>query len=142
MSIKNTASFYVLGFIFMFFGLNGLLHNAIMQAMHVVPPPMPEQAMAFIGAMMATPYFTPLLASTQILCGFGLFFNIARPLFLVVLAPVIVQIFCFHAFLTPGFGNVILPIIIGLLEIISAWQVRSAFAPLFGKQDSSCCRSC
>jgi hypothetical protein len=51
------------------------------------------------------------------------------PFALVLLAPVVVNIFAFHAFLDPG--NIALGIVLGVLEAYLAWYYREAFLPLF-----------
>lgn len=110
----------LLGLIFFVFGLNGLLH--------FIPNPKeapPEAALAFVTAMLKTGYFLQLLGGTQALAGFLLLINRFVPLALTVLAPVIVNIIAFHAFLAPtGFvpGAIAL-----VLEIYLAWAYRDAF---------------
>ena len=51
------------------------------------------------------------------------------PFALVLLAPVLVNIMLFHAFLAPS-GN-LLAIVLCLLALIVAWQHRRAFDSLF-----------
>lgn len=98
----------LLGLIFFVFGLNGFLHFLPM-------PPMQDKAAAFFGGLMATGYFLPVLAGTQVLAGAMLLVGAFVPLALVMLAPVILQIFLFHAFVdTKGLGMALL---IGALEI-------------------------
>lgn len=65
------------------------------------PPPL-EGAMAdFFKGMMATKYFFFLLKGTEIICGLLLISGRFVPLALVVLAPVILNIFLIHLFLAP-----------------------------------------
>ena len=57
----NVGARILLGLVFFVCGLNGFLN--------FIPPPstpMPEQAMAFIGALVATGYMLPLVAGTQV----------------------------------------------------------------------------
>lgn len=78
------------------------------------PPPM-EGAMAdFFKGMAATGYFFYLLKGTEIACGLLLLIGRFVPLALVVLAPIILNIFLIHAFLAPE--GVILAVVLGLLE--------------------------
>ncbi len=107
------AARLILGFIFFVFGLNGFLN-------FIPVPPMPENVMAFMGALMNTGYFLPLLKTTEVTCGALLLTNIAVPLALIVLAPITIQIFFFHLFLTPGIENLIMPIFILTLQIFLA----------------------
>ena len=63
------------------------------------PPPL-EGAMAdFFKGMMATGYFFYLLKGTEIVCGLMLLSGFFVPLALVVLAPIVLNIFLVHAFL-------------------------------------------
>ena len=74
------------------------------------PPPMEGPIGEFFSGMAATGYFFYLLKGTEIVCGLFLILGRLVPLALVVLAPVILNIFLIHAFLLPS-G---LPIAIGL----------------------------
>ena len=94
---------FLMGLMFFVFGLNGFLH--------FIPQPktaMPEGAVAFVGALLLANRFVPLA--------------------LALIAPVIVNIIAFHAFLAPsgaGMGAVVL-----VLEIYLAWAYRKAFLPM------------
>ncbi len=99
----------LLGLIFFVFGLMGLLN--------LVPPPpdMPEGLMTFTKGLAASIYFMPFLKMTEIVCGILLLTGWFVPLALVVLAPIVLNIFLTHAFLAPsGLG---IAIVIGLLTI-------------------------
>jgi putative oxidoreductase len=65
------------------------------------PPPMEGPIADFFKGMMATHYFFFLLKGTEIVCGLLLIINRKVPLALVVLAPVILNIFLVHAFMMP-----------------------------------------
>ena len=96
---------------------------------HVGEPTLPPRATAFAGALANTPYMMPLLWSTEIVAGLMLLSGILVPIALLLLAPVVVNIALFHAFLAPaGAGPAAL--VIGL-QIFLAWQYRRAFEPLF-----------
>ena len=88
----------LLGLIFVVFGLNGFFNFIPMSSM----PPMPEKAMAFMGGLMGSGYFMPFLAGTQTLCGALLVIGAFVPLALIVLAPIVINIILFHAFLAPS----------------------------------------
>lgn len=99
----------LLGLIFFVFGLNGFFHFIPMKQQ------MAPAAMTFFQGMMATRYFFPLLAGTQVVTGALLLTGAFVPLALVVLAPVILNIFLFHAFVqTQG---IVLALVLGFLEI-------------------------
>lgn len=109
-----------MGLMFVVFGLNGFLN--------FIPPPkdpIPEEAMAFAGAMMKTGYLLKLVKGTEVFVGVLLLLNRFVPLALVIIAPVIVNIVAFHAFLAPT--GVVLGIVILALELYLAWAYRSAF---------------
>ena len=118
-----TVARVLLGLMFAVFGLNGFLD--------FIPPPTtppPEGAMAFAMALMKTGYMMPLIKGTELLVGVLLLLNRFVPLALVVLAPVLVNIVAFHAFLAPA-GVGMLIVIVGL-ELHLAWSYRSAYRSL------------
>ena len=79
----------------------------------------------FMKGMAATGYFFYLLKATEIICGLMLMSGFFVPLALVVLAPVVLNIFFVHAFMTPP-QQLVLPIVMGLLMIYLAF-----FSPLY-----------
>lgn len=117
------ASRILMGLLFLVTGLNGFL-NFLPQPSE----PMPEGALAFIGAMMKTGYLFPLVMGTQLAVGVLLLSNRFVPLALVLLAPVVINIIAFHLFLArPGLGAAFL--VLGL-HLYLAWAYRKAFHPL------------
>jgi uncharacterized membrane protein YphA (DoxX/SURF4 family) len=125
MSLVETGARVVLGLIYFVFGLNGFL-NFIPQ-----PPDMPQAAMGFIGGLAATGYFFPVLKITEILGGAALLAGRFKALALIVLAPITVQIFLFHAVLTPGISNLIMPLVMVVLSLIIAYSQKDKYAQLF-----------
>ena len=126
--VVPAAARLLLGLIYFVFGLNGFLNF-----LKITPPPMPEAAMAYFGGLVKSGYFIPVLGATETLGGFLLLTGFAAPLALVVLAPVTLQIILFHAFLTPGLPNLVLPIIMVALHITAAGGYRRIYRPLFSK---------
>jgi len=122
MSIAKIILRSLLGLTFLVFGLNKLLH-------FIPNPPEPPAAMDFFGALFRTGYFLPLLASVEVISGALLLTGIVVPFALVMLAPVIVNIFMFHLFLAPA-GLPVAGVIV-VLEVVLAWMHRDAYAPLF-----------
>lgn len=120
----STISRYLLGLIFLLSGIVGLFN--------LVPPPpeMPAAMMEFMKGMMAAKYFFPLLKLTEMICGLLLLVRIAPALMLMILAPVTINILFVHAFLTPGIGNLVVPLIILTLHVLSAVNYWPVYRPL------------
>ncbi len=115
------------GLAFLVFGMNKFLH--------FIPNPQESPAaMDFLGALFRTGYFLPLLAATEIVSGALLLSGIFAPFALVLIAPVIVNIFMFHVFLAPS--GLPMAVIFVALELALAWQYRWAYAPMFSSNRS------
>ncbi len=99
----------LIGFVFFVSGLAGLFKLA------PVPPDLPERLMTFNAGLEATGYFMVLLKLTETICGLAILAGQFVPLALVVLAPVMLNIFLVHAFMAPS--GLPLAIILGLLMI-------------------------
>ena len=100
--------------------LLGLVFFASGIAFFLTTPPPPEGAMAdFFKGMMATGYFFYLLKGTEIACGLLLLSGRFVPLALVVLAPVILNIFLVHTFMMPQ--GLPIALVLGALEIYLAF---------------------
>lgn len=111
----------LLGLIFFVFGLNGFLH--------FIPQPktpLPKPAIEFFMALLKTGYMLPLIMGTQLLCGVLLLANRFVPLALTLLAPVIVNIILFHAFLSPS--GIAPGAVSVVLELYLAWAYRKSYA--------------
>lgn len=106
----------LLGLIFFVFGLNGFL-NFIPQ-----PENMPEQMVTIMNGFMAMKYFFPFLKGTEVVCGLLLLSGYFVPLSLIVLAPIILNIFLLHLFAAPE--GLVIAIVIGLLEIYLAFFAK------------------
>jgi hypothetical protein len=115
----------LLGLVFFVFGLDYFLHF-----MPAPQGPFPAGAMALGGAMMKSGYLFELIKGTEVLCGALLLGNLFVPLALVVIAPVVVNIVAFHAFLEPA-GLPLAFILVALLAYLG-WAYREAFRPLLG----------
>jgi len=110
-----------LGLAFFVFGLNGFFH-------FLPQPPMSGPPADFAGALFATGYMFPLIKGTEVVAGLLLLSNRYVPLALALLAPVVVNIVAFHAFLAPA--GLALPIILLALQLYLARSYRYAFAPM------------
>ena len=124
MKIVSTIARYLAGAIFVVFGMNGFLH--------FIPFPPPEGLAAqFMSALFVSHYLTVIMA-VQVIAGVLLLVNRFVPLALAVLAPVIVNILCFHAFMAPS--GLPLALFVALLWALTFAAVRPAFASLFQAQ--------
>ena len=112
-----------LGLLLLVFGANGIL-----RFLHVPKPP--SRAEAFRRALSETGYMTPLWKAVEFLGAFFLLLNLWIPFALILLAPVLVNIFCFHLFLSRR-GLPLAAVLVACAGIL-AWAHRHAFAPLFG----------
>ena len=113
-----------MGLVFFGAGLSGLLN--------LVPPPetpMPENAMAFATGMMKAGYFFPLLKGTETVVGALLLSGRFVPLALAIIAPIVINIFAFHAFLTPE-QSLVIPALLVIIEVYLAYVYRAAYRPL------------
>src|ERR1700757_1866849 len=120
MKIFTNVSRFLLGFIFLVFGLNGFLHFIPM-------PPPSGVAGQFLGSMFVTKYLLFVFA-IQLIGGVLLLINRYVPLALTMLAPIIVNILLFHTLMAPsGLG---LAIVVTVLWIVVFLSVRAAFAGL------------
>lgn len=112
------------GLAFTLFGLDGFLHFL---PQPTTPPP--EGAMAFAIALFKSGYMFPLIKGTELAAGLLLLGNRFVPLALVLLAPVLVNIVAFHAFLAPD--GLALALVLVAIELALAWSYRDAYRPLF-----------
>jgi uncharacterized membrane protein YphA (DoxX/SURF4 family) len=127
-----TIARILLGLIFFVFGLMGLLN--------LVPPPpnLPEKLQAYMTGLMATGYFFPLLKGTEVICGALLLANLFVPLALVVLAPIVLNIFLVHTVLEPS--GLPMALLICALEVYLAFfasPYKETIRQLFRRKPAS-----
>jgi uncharacterized membrane protein YphA (DoxX/SURF4 family) len=118
-----TAARILIGLSFLVFGLDGFLH--------FIPQPttgIPEGALAFGAALFQTGYMFPLIKGTEVLAALLLLSNRFVPLALLLLAPVVVNIVAFHAFLAPD--GIVIAGVHAVLVAYVAWAHRRSFAPV------------
>ena len=120
MTIAATIARYLLGLIFLVFGLNGFFHFIPM-------PPPSGVAGAFMGSLFVSNYLVVVFL-LQVIPAVLLLINRYVPLALTFLAPIIVNIVLFHVFMAPS--GLPMAIIISVLWVLVALGVRSAFAGL------------
>lgn len=93
------------------------------------PPKQPSpEAEAFTMALTESHFIDPLLSFVYLIGGGALLQRRTAPLGILVLAPVVIVIFCFHLVLSGQWiwGTANLAWLLAL-----AWHFRSAFHPLF-----------
>lgn len=113
----------LIGLLFVVMGL-----NIVFQFLPQPPGQMSAGALAFGNGLAASRYMPVLLGGTQVLAGALLLVNLFVPLALVLLAPVIVNIVLFHAFLQPSGLAIAIPV--AAIEIYLAWVYRAYFRPV------------
>jgi putative oxidoreductase len=116
-----TGARIVLGLIFTVFGLNGFLH-------FLPQPPMSGPPAEYFTALVAMGYMLPIVMATELVAGLLLLSGRFVSLALTLLAPVIVNILCYH--LVVAKGGFILPLVVLAAEVYLAWAYRDAFAPM------------
>jgi hypothetical protein len=127
-----TAARVSLGLVFFFFGLIGVLSFVGLIPLSQPSTPPPQAAADFSAALMKTGYMFPLLKTTECVVGALLLANRYVPLALALIAPVVVNIVAFHAFLAPsGMG---LAAVVLALEVYLAWTYRQAYRPMLTKR--------
>jgi putative oxidoreductase len=120
MKITIVIARFLLGLIFLVFGLNGFLHFIPM-------PPPAGTAGQFMAALFVSNYLVVVFL-LQIIPAVLLLINRYVPLALSVLAPIIVNILLFHILMAPS--GLLLAMVVTALWIIVFLSVRSAFGGL------------
>lgn len=122
--MKNTyrLSRLLLGLILVVFGLNGFFS-------FIKPPDMSLKGSLFIRALVATDYMLPLWKGTEIVCGALLLMDVYVALAIVLVAPVVVNIFFFHLFLDRG--NLVIGVVMAALTFFVGWCQRAKYRALF-----------
>jgi hypothetical protein len=121
MKITSVIARFLLGLIFLVFGLNGFLH--------FIPASLPAGvAGQFVGALFVSNYLVVVFLF-QLISAILLLSNRYVPLALTLLAPVIVNILLFHILMAPT--GLVLAIIVAVLWIVVFLSVRSAFTGLW-----------
>lgn len=121
----TSAARIVLGLMFFVFGLNGFL-----QFIPVPAEGMTEAMMGLMNGLAGTGYFFPLLKGTEVLVGLMLLANFWVPLALVILSPIVVNIFAVHFFLDE-IKNIPIALLCVILMAYLGYSYRSYFSSLF-----------
>jgi hypothetical protein len=127
MKIATVIARFLLGLIFLVFGLNGFLH--------FIPAPPPSGiAGQFVGALYVSHYLVVIFL-LQLISAVLLLINRYVPLALTVLAPIIVNILLIHILMAPS--GLPLAIVVSVLWIFVFASVRSAFSGLLQQRVSA-----
>ncbi len=116
----------LLGLLFTVFGIMALF------GIGPEPPELEGKAGDFMGGLVGSGYFFQFLKITEILCGLLLLFGRYVPLALIVLAPIVLNIVLFHAFLARE-PDAIVGIVALLLGLFLARAYRSSFAGVLNR---------
>ena len=116
----STIARYLLGFVFLTFGLNGFLH-------FIPLPPPTGIAGQFLGAIVVSRLYVVLFL-LQIAPALLLLANRYVPLALTILGAIVFNILCIHIFMAPA--GLPLALLVTILWFLTAWSVRSSFAPI------------
>ncbi len=117
MKIASLIARYLLALIFLVFGFNGFFH--------FIPMQMPAGTGGqFMGAVFVSNFFI-VVYLLQVIPAILLFLGRFVPLALILIAPVIVNILCFHIFMAPS--GLPIAIFVLALWLLAASGVRSAF---------------
>jgi putative oxidoreductase len=119
MKILTIIARFLLGLIFVVFGLNMFLHFIPM------PPPPEGPARDFMTALFVSHYLY-VVGALQVVGGAALLIGRFVPLGLLLLGPVIVNILCFHIFMAPS--GLPLAIVVSVLALFLLWRYRASFA--------------
>jgi len=121
MKITIVIARFLLGLIFLTFGLNGFLH--------FIPASLPSgTAGQFVGALFVSNYLVVVFL-IQIVAAILLLTNRYIPLALTLLAPVIVNILLFHVLM--ALSGLPLALVVTVLWFVVFLSVRSAFTGLW-----------
>jgi putative oxidoreductase len=121
MRITAVIARFLLGLIFLVFGLNGFFH-------FIPAPPPTGVAGQFVGALFVS-HFLVVIFLLQIVGAILLLLNRYVPLALTLLAPIIINILLFHLLMAPS--GIPLAIVVTVLWVVVFLSVRSAFAGVF-----------
>jgi uncharacterized membrane protein YphA (DoxX/SURF4 family) len=119
----TTALRIIMGLIFVIFGINKF-------ANFMPAPELTESAGSFIGAIIGTGYMWEVMAVIYIIAGLLLLLNKAVPFALLLLAPMVVNIFLFHAILDPA-GLAGPSTLVAILQIALMYAYWDRFKGLF-----------
>ncbi len=122
LKIVSTVARFLLGLILFVFGLNGFL-------MFLPLPPLPQGAMDFVMALVNSGYEMTLVKGMEVVCGLMILSGFCVPFALVLIAPIVFNIFFFHAFLAPQ--GMLVPTVMLILWSFLVWAHRKHYQGVF-----------
>jgi putative oxidoreductase len=125
MKISVIITRSILGLIYLVFGLNFFLH-------FIPVAQLSGKAGAFEGGLFGAGYFFPFMKVIEIVGGLFLLINRYTAFFLLLLFPITLNIFLFHAFLAPVGVPLAGPML--LLNLFLGFAYRKYYAPIFTSQ--------
>ncbi len=126
MKIVSIVARYLLGLLFIVFGLNGFL-----DFIHE-PPPTNPLAIQFLIAVSAS-HFAVFFFAAQLLGGLLLISGYFVPLALTVLAAELYNILAFHLTLSPGIAPALVACVLWVLVFL---QYRESFKGIFNARSA------
>jgi len=111
----------LLGLLFLFASVSVLLNL-------IPPPPLTGKVKLFNEGLAAAGYFIPFLKVLELICAISLISGFYLRLFAIVLFPISVHIFLFHAFLDASAMPV--SIFILLANIFIIYHYRKSYLPM------------
>jgi putative oxidoreductase len=120
MKIVATIARYLLGLMFLIFGLNSFLM--------FIKGQMPSGPAGEFAGLLMTTHYAQVVGAIEILCAVLFLANRYVPLALVLLGPILVNILLFHILMAPA--TIGPGVFVTLLWLLVAYHVRSAFVPL------------
>ena len=118
----SLVSRILLGIIFTITGLNGFFNFL------PFPPPTTPAAIMFMTGLVGSGYFFPFLKLVELLCGLMLLTGSFVPLALIIISPVVVNIFMYHRCAAGGFP---IDLILCALLVLSALNYKDVFKLFF-----------
>src|ERR1700743_3640684 len=128
MKIAVLIARILLGLIYLVFGLNFFVHFSFIP----MPPPPAGPAGAFEGGLFGTGYFFQYMKVIEILCGLFLLINRYTAFFNLVIFPISLNIFLFHAMLAPA--GVPMAALIILLILVLGFAYHKYYNSIFVTQ--------
>ncbi|GIX42053.1 MAG: hypothetical protein KatS3mg129_1786 [Leptospiraceae bacterium] len=122
MKIAVLVARILLGLIFFVFGLNGFFH-------FLPQPQMGDEAAKFMMGLAGSGYFFPFLKICETLSGALLLAGVYVPLALLILSPIVVNIFLFHLFL--DHAGLPIAILLVVLMIFLGYAYREYYKSIF-----------